>query len=727
MALKETLRLLFERGECDTFKDDCLNDIDRLAPLPTDITLPPSADDYQTTKHLLRKVKYTEQQLKEWDYCFEQTRRLFPRLFSHSFHTDSYIIRGYEYEAQLDKDIGHFISLKTQHNSFLIHSDSRKNRSVLSMTYFPKLFVEPNCAHKFSSRIELKDIIFAENHDEHTYQPSFSLVALLRLHGLVGDTQLKERFIIKRSHELYDTISIDNEYFYLTMSHHHQKAFEPQQVVYAPNDVYCVDLENKKVPINHFIDYFLGKSNTKGRHIYISGFLGFMYTSNKYREVLRATENLTAIDPVFDDFCNDRSVEMSLTVDKKTGLTEVRYEKELVKIIKTNGENSLSKKLQSLVAQSYNSRREYLVKSYDLLKTCLAENDPYYPNLIQKQVGRNVLELLLEPKGLKDLSKSGVSPSFFNALFCNKNDMLLNALSTAMRFYKKGDTKRAIESLIHHVKLPNVIKKNILSKGYLSKSNVQRIAKMVDKFGVDNANKIVDLYFILSDNALSLDKLEFYNDLMENVFEEIEFMLDVGFSITKLTNHANKYADGWFQVYDILYLCNEITNIEPFDKTKPAAIKTVREYHDYLTNYYNNLEVKLHAAYLEPFKSEFTPQLFAITDSDDMVFYSVEPPINTAELVEVGKQMNHCVGTYLRRHHARDCEILLVKNGNKTNVCCLELRKSNDGQHYVLTQAKMRFNKPAKHDPIINQVVLKWLEQNNTSYATHDVLNNQNE
>ena len=142
MALKETLRLLFERGECDTFKDDCLNDIDSLAPLPTDITLPPSADDYQTTKHLLRKVKYTEQQLKEWDHCFEQTRRLFPRLFSHSFHTDSYIIRGYEYEAQLDEDIGHFISLKTQHNSFLIHSNSRKNRSVLSMTYFPKLFVE---------------------------------------------------------------------------------------------------------------------------------------------------------------------------------------------------------------------------------------------------------------------------------------------------------------------------------------------------------------------------------------------------------------------------------------------------------------------------------------------------------------------------------------------------------------------------------------------------------
>jgi len=312
-------------------------------------------------------------------------------------------------------------------------------------------------------------------------------------------------------------------------------------------------------------------------------------------------------------------------------------------------------------------------------------------------------------------------------LFCNKNDTLLNALSTAMRFYKKGDTKKAIESLIHHVKLPNVVKKNILSKGYLSKPNVQRIAKMVDKFGVDNTNKIVDLYFILSDNALSLNKLEFYNDLMESVFDEVEFMLDAGFSITKLTNHANKYADGWFQVYDILYLYNEITNIEPFDKTKPAEIKTVREYHDYLTNYYNNLEVKLHAAYLEPFKSEFTPQLFAITDSDDMVFYSVEPPINTAELVEVGKQMNHCVGTYLRRHHARDCEILLVKNGDKTNVCCLELRKSNDLQSYVLTQAKMRFNRPAKNDPIINQVVLKWLEQNNISHATHDILTNQNE
>lgn len=100
--------------------------------------------------------------------------------------------------------------------------------------------------------------------------------------------------------------------------------------------------------------------------------------------------------------------------------------------------------------------------------------------------------------------------------------------------------------------------------------------------------------------------------------------------------------------------------------------------------------------------------------------YTFISPDNTNQLIDAGKSMHICVGSYGRSCSDGDKAVVLVANNNGEPVACLEIAKQG-GRWKKVVQAKLAYNKVVASDDAMNAVVMDWIRSRKLIPATRDI------
>ncbi|WP_302225916.1 PcfJ domain-containing protein [Veillonella magna] len=100
--------------------------------------------------------------------------------------------------------------------------------------------------------------------------------------------------------------------------------------------------------------------------------------------------------------------------------------------------------------------------------------------------------------------------------------------------------------------------------------------------------------------------------------------------------------------------------------------------------------------------------------------YRFISPDNTNQLIDAGKRMHICVGSYGRSCSDGDKAVVLVANNNGEPVACLEIAKQG-GRWKKVVQAKLAYNKVVASDDVMNAVVMDWIRSRKLIPATRDI------
>ena len=309
-------------------------------------------------------------------------------------------------------------------------------------------------------------------------------------------------------------------------------------------------------------------------------------------------------------------------------------------------------------------------------------------------------DYLLSRSPLKTLLKSNVSAGCLKSLYAVGNESIDKELSLQRKrvlyHLKKGNTHKAINSCLHDIHFPKTMRQSLLSSDILlRKDQLDLISQVIDTIGIDNT---YHLLFSNYDNG-------HFKDYSEHPLVGIEYLklITLGFSAKKITNYKAKsfyYASDINRMYDLLVNDDFFNDVE---LKKPSHIKSVQDYHDYLMKFSQIQQQNRLEQYREPHVSKFDSMI------DEKNGFIVRPVKTTAELVGIGAQMNHCVGSYTELHFMKGCEIIVITPiaDEQKYLACISLDLGSKGCH--LEQAKLPYNAPVKENPELTQLTIDWL------------------
>ena len=305
---------------------------------------------------------------------------------------------------------------------------------------------------------------------------------------------------------------------------------------------------------------------------------------------------------------------------------------------------------------------------------------------------------LLSRSPLKTLLKSNVSAECLKSLYSTGYESLDENLSLQRRrvlyHLKKGNTHKAIDSCLHNVYFPKKIRQALLdSSALLRKEQLNSISEAIDMIGVDNTYRLL---FLRSENG------QVHSD---NPFFSLDYLrlVTLGFSAKKVINYKAKpfsYASDIIRMYDLLANDEFFNDVE---LKKPSHIKGVQDYHDYLSKLSQIQQQNRLEQYKAPHVSKFGTLI------DEKNGFIVRPVKTTAELVGIGAQMNHCVGSYTDLHFRKGCEIIVITpiDDESKYLTCISLNLR--AKDCCLEQAKLPCNVPAKENPELAKLTIDWL------------------
>lgn len=90
---------------------------------------------------------------------------------------------------------------------------------------------------------------------------------------------------------------------------------------------------------------------------------------------------------------------------------------------------------------------------------------------------------------------------------------------------------------------------------------------------------------------------------------------------------------------------------------------------------------------------------------------------NPLELKEIGNNLNICVGSYSDSVHNGNCNILILRNKDKQDLCCIEVKGDK------IVQAKLKRNNRLSSNSILQQFVLDYSKKVNLKIDTRDIEN----
>lgn len=284
----------------------------------------------------------------------------------------------------------------------------------------------------------------------------------------------------------------------------------------------------------------------------------------------------------------------------------------------------------------------------------------------------------------------------------------------------QGETKKARQSFLYGISFVPSLQKRIISlTTILRRSDVQLLARIVEKHGSDN---IVYLWDCVLDiiNYHGIDKkvryFSFNKESTAVIIMRFMLLIDYGFSFKHIRQFlADQNVAGLHYVKDTLEMFELVKTHIPDIEIRHANIK---QWHDYLVrqnNEYQTLTYNLtRNVDLSSLDKPFTKSLF---DIKVIGGYTFKPVAKIIDLMSIGVNLNICVGWagYMQRMSQGEIEVLPVYLGNKL-VACLEIVI---GKGLTLVQAKLAFNKPVKNNTLLLTSLIQWVETYKIAIAYH--------
>jgi len=189
-------------------------------------------------------------------------------------------------------------------------------------------------------------------------------------------------------------------------------------------------------------------------------------------------------------------------------------------------------------------------------------------------------------------------------------------------------------------------------------------------------------------------------------------MVPKGIGITSFQNWIIKNDISIYYYRDYLALLKAI-NVDPTGDATLAMPKDIRKAHDEATTLYNQImeeEMQRREAEKEALEAKRANEELKVREKleTEIGNYDFILPRNIGDIVQEGKQMHNCVGTYVERHKSGKTTIIFIrrKEAPEKSLCTMEYRGGD------IVQLRAKYNQePTKEVVKVANEWLKWVKQ----------------
>lgn len=252
-----------------------------------------------------------------------------------------------------------------------------------------------------------------------------------------------------------------------------------------------------------------------------------------------------------------------------------------------------------------------------------------------------------------------------------------------------------------------ILKRNGVPATKINKQNLHETGleyafnykEFVDMIGPDNYHKLASTFkksMFLTDNKL----LSFFKTYDLTKQQKNNFC-------NKITRYAQEHRYSNYIIYDTIHTAVLIKQRNP-DYNINLKLN-IDELHDELSSDYNKLRNK---NVIIDYSNIKVKDLYSYS-RNGLQFNLAK---DTHELIDTGKYMNICVGSYGDKAINKDCYIVIARNENNDPVICIEI----DRELNKLEQVKLKYNNYPTGE--IKETVEKWADLYKLDYSkTYDM------
>ena len=291
-----------------------------------------------------------------------------------------------------------------------------------------------------------------------------------------------------------------------------------------------------------------------------------------------------------------------------------------------------------------------------------------------------------------------------------------------------SDTKSAVDACFYGHQFPSSIKKLMIKTGVLgvSRRACTAISNAVQTIGIDKTRLFIaevgdqsqpDYYILRNEHLIEA----FAVGLNVNVIKDMQkdalyyknnrnpFSGLINQDIERLLLHKGRY------VYDVMVMFDYLrANVEDF----VIPSKNLTKAHDNMS--------KLYTAYKQTESSfEITAMQTVDTSAQTPIFeyneYIIRSPMTAYELLTIGNDMRHCIGSYMKEFYYRQLEIVVMTDRSGRYLVCMELRGSN------VVQAKLKYDDLACDNEKYLMVIEAYMAERHLIPMTRDLGGNNPE
>ena len=206
--------------------------------------------------------------------------------------------------------------------------------------------------------------------------------------------------------------------------------------------------------------------------------------------------------------------------------------------------------------------------------------------------------------------------------------------------------------------------------------------------------------------------MDYLNALYNYYNNNFNFKKFLPFYIDKLgeTIAINKCLKiGKYEFYDVCEFFNRLSTYDNFNPDNYDYTISLKELHDVFSSDLGKIsEQNRTIPYEEKIINNET--LNNVSEIIEEECITLKAAKDTYELIDVGTQMNICVGRYGDRAVDKDCNIFVVRDSKEKPIVCIELSKD----YKCIIQAKAKFN--GRLPKNLYSFVKKWCKTNNINY-----------
>lgn len=362
-----------------------------------------------------------------------------------------------------------------------------------------------------------------------------------------------------------------------------------------------------------------------------------------------------------------------------------------------------TKSIEHILKEVYDYIREYNINKLDCYIPSFEENfkdyDVWYPGAFS--IKRSVFTSCQLYYGHLTLFNRfpTINPVVASKLFVNPDSSYKKTIKKT-RLKIKKDCKDVVKSFLEINKVPvtRITKKQTREYGI---DYVFKFSILQEVFSIDNIYKII--------NNLNSYSIPLIVEVLkkENLDNKTK---------NNLCNKIKKVTENESKIRSYTLITDTFRTVERI-KEKKSDYKvdwtlSLKEIHDIVNSDYNKIcRPNVVINYNDDIITKLYPTLLS-GEYEGLTFALAK---DTHELIDVGTQMNICVGGYDKRAVDKHCYIVIVRDKNNKPFICIEL----DEACFRIKQAKLKFNYSLDED--LTEIVLKWCKDNLLKPDSYDL------